>query len=871
MRPSELDPNRWSLVDRVLEGALERPPSERPEYLKEACAGDHPDLRVLVEELLDAYDLGHERLREPAAALGAALVSSSPGHRLGPYRLVRELGRGGMSVVYLAEDPRLGRQVALKVLPPYLGSGSRARRRFLAEARVVSALDHPNVATLHGMDVTEHGQLYMVFAFYEGETLEARVRRGAFAPDEGIRTAIAIASGLAAAHEHGIIHRDVKPSNVLLTRDGGVKLLDFGVAKVVGEDLTGDGAPPGTVAYMSPEQARGEPVDPRTDLWSLGVVLYEALTGTRPFGGDDPASTLRSIIEDRPLAPSELTATVSPAMDRILARLLCKDPVGRYATARRLVDDLCGLEEGRAPAGAATGTSPWRGSGPRGVRRRARKHPRLRSVAIAAAAVVALSLGSWLSRDRSASFGEVHAIAVLPLENVSGDSTRQHVVNGIRDGLETALGATGVVDIVSLAPVPPGESLGLPLSEAIRELGVDAVVEGSVLSEGDSLTVTVELTGGSPERRLWTNTYRDDLGAAPRIAGRIAGAVTSAIEGRFESVDEPSASDERRVDPRAYDAYLQARFNLSRGNAEGFALAERYLRQALEIDSTFAPAYVDLAEVQGRAAFFGLRDPREVLPGVVSLVERALSMDTTIALAYRTRASIRLFWARDWAGAERSARRAIELNPSLPSGYYSLSEVMAVRGEYERALALAERGSALAPWREFSSVRPALALYYMRDFDSAVGRIQEAVEFFPEFWQGHWILCMSLAGAGHDGQALEECREAARLSHRASMALGGLAYVYALEGDREASLGVLRELEDPPEGVYVAPAHVAMAYAGLGDFDRAFDWLDRAYSDHDMTLVHLQNLPVFDTLRTDARYEELVDRMGLVMDDAPAS
>nr|NIP77870.1 protein kinase [Gemmatimonadota bacterium]NIQ52186.1 protein kinase [Gemmatimonadota bacterium]NIU72291.1 protein kinase [Gammaproteobacteria bacterium]NIX42788.1 protein kinase [Gemmatimonadota bacterium]NIY06956.1 protein kinase [Gemmatimonadota bacterium] len=446
MRPSRLEPERWRRIDGVLGAALDRSPSERASFLDHACAGD-PELRREVEALLAAGDRTDGVLEDAAGRVAAGILEtpgSSIGRRVGPFRILREIGRGGMGVVYLAEDTRLGRSVALKALPPYLGAGREARRRFEAEARAVSALDHPNIATLYEIDETEEGQLYMVFAYYPGETLERRISRGPLPPDRAVEIATGIAAGLGAAHERRIVHRDVKPSNVLLTRDGGVKLLDFGVAKVAGEEMTGEGIRLGTVAYMSPEQVRAGELDGRADLWSLGVVLYEMLTGSRPFRGGDPAATFQSILDDE-LAPA-LPGELPGALDQVVAKLLCKTPEGRYQSAEDLLADLRAVRSGAAPGVAIREPPP---------------PPR----------------------------PAIQRLAVLPLENLTGSPEQQPLVHGIHDTLIAELGKIRALGVVSRTSVMRLHGAGLSIPEIADALEVDAVVEGSVARDGDHLAI----------------------------------------------------------------------------------------------------------------------------------------------------------------------------------------------------------------------------------------------------------------------------------------------------------------------------------------------------------------------------------------------
>jgi serine/threonine-protein kinase len=828
MKPSGLDPERWRHIDEVFDAVLDRLPAEREVYLEKACAGDR-ELRAQVEALLDAYERTQGRFEEPVSPLSAAVVEYRDDlpldRQVGPFRLLQEIGRGGMGVVYEAEDTRLGRRVALKALPPYLGVGREAKLRFQAEARAVSALDHPNIATLYETDETEEGQLYMVFAYYDGETLGARIARGPLPAKEAIEIAVGIAEGLGAAHRSRIIHRDVKPSNVLLSEGSGVKLLDFGVAKMAGDDLTGEGVRLGTAAYMSPEHARGWPLDERADLWSLGVVLYEMLTGARPFRGDDPPSVFHSILNEEPTPPASLQLEVPEAPERIVEKLLCKDPAGRYQGTEDLLADLRAVQAGGPPSVAVREPPPaWR--------------PRIRR------------------------------LAVLPLANLTGNPDQEHLVHGVHDALIAELGKVRALGVTSRTSVMRFRDTELPVPEIAGMLDVDAVVEGSVSRDGDRLAITTQLIGASPERHLWAETYRRGVEGVLDVAGQVARSIATELEITLSPSEGSRLGAARSVEPAGYEAYTMGLLYLERRSPEGHEQAQKYLRRAIELDPEFAPAYAMLAEAYGSAAFFGLVGPSDGLPIVRSLVEKALELDSTLAAAHTTLGAVRHFGDWDWEGAEASLRRAIALNPSYAYAYFMLADVLAVQRRYPEAMAAAERNRELERFVPFSAFGPVFVLIDMRDFDRAIERARSALEFFTNFWQGHWLLAQSFVGKGLYGQAVVEGEAAAERSGRTPMALGALGLVYALDGRREAAMGVLAELEGMAESIYVGSTNFAMIHAGLGDHDRAFDWLARAYKERDMALVHLGQDVFYDSLRPDPRFADLLQRMGL--DGPPA-
>jgi serine/threonine protein kinase/tetratricopeptide (TPR) repeat protein len=822
MRPSDLDPERWRRIDAVLEAALETPPADLPAFLDEACADD-VELRTEVEALLAARAGAEARFQSPTDLLEEALSGATDapieGRSIGPFRLLREIGRGGMGVVYLAEDTRLGRHVALKALPPYLGVGPEARRRFEAEARAVSTLDHPNIATLYDIDESEDGQLYLVFAFYDGETLEARIARGPVPAPEALEVATQIAEGLGAAHRSGIVHRDVKPSNVLLTGDGAVKLLDFGVAKMAGENLTGEGVRLGTMAYMSPEHTGTEALDGRADLWSLGVVLYEMLAGARPFGGTDPPSILHSILHDEPAPPAPGSALADP-LERIVRKLLCKDPDGRYQTTDDLLADLRAIRGGEPPSVALREPPPAR-------------RPRIRR------------------------------IAVLPLANLTGEQDQGHLVLGVHDALIAELGNVRALGVISRTSVMQFQDTELPVPEIVRMLEVDAVVEGSVSRVGGDLAITVQLIAASPERHVWAETYRRGVEGVMDVAGEVARAIAAELEITLSPSEQDRLATVRSVKPEAYEAYTMGLLYLERRSPEGHLKAQRFLRRAIELDPGFAHAYAMLGEACGSAAFFGLVSPAEGMPTVRSLVEKALELDPNLAAAHTGRGAVLHFADWDWSGAEAALRRAIGLNPSYAYAHFVLADVLCVQRRYDEALAAAERNRELERFVPFSAFGPVIALRGMGEFDRAIERAKAVLEFFTDFWQGHWLLAESYIGRGVFDLAVEHSEAAAALSRRTPIALGGLGLAYALDGRREDAVRVLGELEQMAAAVYVGGTNFAMIHGGLGDHDQAFEWLERAYRDRDMALVHLGDDPFYDPLRADPRFADLLGRIGL--------
>ena len=851
MRPSGLHPDRWQRIDEVFDAVLDRPEPERAALLDELCKDDAA-LRAEVEALLTARVAAERHFSDPVLALDmdALDIDTPPPERIGPFRILEEIGRGGMGVVYAAEDTRLGRRVALKVLPPYMGRHEEAVRHLETEAKAVSALDHPNVATIHDIGLTEQGQPYVVFAHYVGETLAERIARGALSAEEAIAIAVGIARGLGAAHARGIIHRDVKPSNVLLTEGGEVKLLDFGVAKVHGVDRPLDEARVGTLAYMSPEQLVGGDVDPRSDLWALGTVVHEMLTGRRPFDAETPSALMQEIAREDAPALALPASQRFAGLEQLVGRLLQRQPHDRPTDAGVVAGELERLRRRLARSDSHLAPHPTVSA----VRGR-------RATLLAAVVLAIAAVGWWVSSTGGDPM--IQRLAVLPLENLTGDPEQQYLVDGIHEALIAELGQIGTLDVISRPSVLPYGGTDRTIPDIANELNVDGVVVGSVFRGGDSIAVTASLVAPSPERSLWQARLGVDAGRMFAITGEVARAISDEIQGALSDDAESRLAADRPVDPDVYDAYLRGRFHLDRRSREGFEQARNFLRRATALDPTFAPAYVSLAESHGSAANFGMVRPVEGFARARAFVDQALDLDSLSAEAHFAVSAIAFFHDWDLAASEAAARRALELNPSLARAHRRLAEVLFVTGRGNEAMAAVDRARELDRLSPVSDYLPVLLAYLSRDFDGAADQARVAAGFHTGFWQLEWLRCLALAGSGDFSEATTACERAATDSNRNPLALGALGHVLASHGQRADAIRIVEELEGMSRERYVGGVQPAAVLGALGDNDRAFSWLDRAVEDRDVLLVHLAHLPFLDPLREDPRFGALEERLGI--------
>jgi TolB-like protein/Tfp pilus assembly protein PilF len=776
----------------------------------------------------------------------------------GKYRIVEEIGRGGMGVVYKAEDLKLKRCVALKFLPPHLMDSPELKERFLIEAQAAAALSHPNICVIHEVGESED-RPYIAMECVEGETLRDRVKKGPLKPEDALDIAIQVAAGLGEAHSKGIIHRDIKSANIMVTAKGQAKVMDFGLAKLRGgSSLTKSQTTLGTVAYMSPEQARGDDLDGRTDIWSLGVVLYEMLARILPFRGDHDQTVIYSILHREPESLAKASPGTAPELAQIVGRALVKNPADRYQTMEELREDFSAVAEGFGPIRA----------------KRRPSGPRILGLEIAyllpAVLVVALGLGIGINvggvRDRllgrNASAARAVKLAVLPFVNLTGDPDQEFLSEGLTQEMITQLGSLHPENlrVIARSSVMRYRKGDTPIDRIGQELGVDYILEGSTRREKNRVRITAELIQVRDQTQLWADGYERELSGILTVQSEVAQNVAKALALKLLPAEQARLASTRTVNPEAYDAYLRAFHHWTQLTPREIDIAEKYVDLALEKDPSYAPAYVGRAWVWVARNQMGLASPEEAGPKAIAAALRAVELDGNSAVAHEVLASIRTWIDWDWAGAEPEWRRALELNPNAAQTHAIYSHFLANVGRLDEAVPHIELALELDPFNVLFHSFYASVLMYGRRYDEALAAARKALAMQPDAPVALTNLEEALFALGKrdDLLAVEKERTAGDPEHIA-------AYV---QGLAEAGYeGVQRSLADFMAARYkqsgrVMAVNIAIKYIFAGDKVRAIDWLEKAHEDHDPNLPYLGK-PIWDSVRDDPRFQGLVRRMNL--------
>jgi len=793
----------------------------------------------------------------------------SPGIRLGPYEILDPIGAGGMGEVYRARDTRLGREVAIKVLPESMSADSDRLRRFEQEARAASALNHPNILTVHDFG-QQNGSPYVVSELLEGETLRGRLVAGALSARKATDYATQIAQGLAAAHEKGIVHRDLKPENLFVTKDGRVKILDFGLAKLTRPEVpstpltevptspaeTEPGVVMGTVGYMSPEQVRGQPTDHRSDIFAFGAILYEMLTGRRAFRGISPADTMSAILKDEPeFSPAHPDAP--PALEHIVRRCLEKSPQERFQSARDLAFALRETSSGSAASRAVSLPLP-----------RPRSAPWLAPVGLLVllAVLIAVNVGGlrdWIfGRGRPA---RIQSLAVLPLENLSRDSEQEYFADGMTEELIAELGKIRALRVISRTSAMRYKGTKKSMPEIARELDVDALVEGSVLPSGNRVRITTQLIQAATDRHLWSESYERDIKDVLALQSEVARSIAREIKIAVTPQEEARLAGARPVDPEAHQLYLKARFYLAKNTPEAAQKAFGYITKCIEKDPAYAPAYAALSNNYIGLGYTGIDvlPPREAMPKAKAAALKALELDDTLSDARTDLGVVRWAYDWDWSGAAKDLKRGIELNPSNPTGHFRFGLYLSSLGRFDEAASEFGRALELDPLALVINHAQAWPYHLSRRYDEAIQKYRKTLEMEPNFARTHLRLGEVFAAKGMYREAIGEYEKFSALGGGSTMAVALIGNAHALTGKRQEALRAIEELTAASKRRYVPSFHFALVYTGLGDKDKAFAWFERAYEERSQFLVDLKFEPILDPLRSDPRFAELVRRVGV--------
>jgi serine/threonine protein kinase/Tfp pilus assembly protein PilF len=784
------------------------------------------------------------------------------GQMLGHYRIVEKIGSGGMGEVYLAHDEKLGRDVALKVLPAQLLADDSARRLLIREARTASALNHPNICTIHDVGETDRGN-YIVMEYVKGRPLAEQIGGGGLPAEKVIRYGEQIADGLAHAHEYGVIHRDLKTSNIMITPEGRVKVLDFGLAKrraIEGvteqthsqNSRVDDGAGVGTMHYTAPEVFRGEPTDARSDIWALGVVLYEMAAGQRPFHGNTAYELSSHIMHDQ---AKELPASATPGLREVIEKCLRKSPAERYQHAIEV----------RAALGALRSHSSTPQSSMKIIEEaaaRTRDRRRIFTVAGAFGALVLIVAG-WRfvpAKWKPGGGGNVaiHSLAVLPLENLSRDAGEEYFADGMTEELTTQLAQISALRVISRTSVMQYKNSKKSLPQVAKELQVEAVVEGSVMRSGDRVRITAQLIQASTDKHLWAKSYEGDAKDVLGLQQQVAHAIADEVKVQLTPQEQTQLSSPRPVDPAAHEEFLKGNY-LNKGTGAQQRKAKEHFEEAIRIDPSYAPAYAGLADYYWST--LDLR-PRDGMPKAKENALKALELDPNLAQAHTELAAIHFYGDWDWIGAEKEFRRALTLNPGDADSHRYFSFFLAALARGNEALAESAKAQELDPLSISTQVTAGFVLYYGHEFDKAIEQCRKALDVDPNSAGAYDCLGSSYLAEGKYEEAIAASEKASSLWNEDPQRLVGLGRAYALADRKPDALKILEQLRRLSRNAYVPPYFFATLYTAMGQKEEAITWLEKGFREHDVFMAWLKVDGAVDRLREEPRFKQLLQSVG---------
>lgn len=860
-----------SKIEEIYHCALELPAEERLSFVEASCGGDEElfgEVMSLINLDLDAENFIESPPDDVAAGVMTSLDSKSDivGKLLDKYRVIGRIAAGGMGEVYLAEDTKLERKVALKILPPQFSSDHERQLRFEQEAKAISSLNHRNIITIYDIEEV-NGISFIATEYVDGETLRDRIARSSLTWQDAVGFAIQIAAALSAAHSVGIIHRDIKPANVMIREDGDVKVLDFGLAKLTTptgqsgsfdtRDHTAQTRVMGTINYMSPEQALGEHLNERTDIFSLGVVLYEMVSGKQPFAGASEAAVYNSTINHAPPHLRTCNPNIPAELDRIVSRAMEKEPNKRYQSSAELHADLESLRND---------PDAFRGEADRTVSKPKQTQawlPKAMVAALAFATIVA-GLAGWLLVLPSTNRSKIKSIAVLPFESKSSDTDVEYVSDGLAESLIYRIAQIPELKVSPTTSVFRYKGKQAEFKAIAADLGVDAILTGRIQQRGDRLSINAELVDIKSNKTLWGRQYERNLSDLLSIQRDITSEIVRSLELKLSGETEQLFSKKYSENNEAYQLYLKARFLYARRKKEDIFKAIEYFQRAVELDSRFALAEVGIADCYNTLPTYAYLSTMEAIPLAKAAATRALALDPTLAEAHAALAFSLSIGDLDWAGAEKEYLRALELDPNSSEIHFHYGlDYLIPTGRTKEAVEEIKKALDLEPLS--LPVAATLAGAYMidRQDDKALEQARKVYDLEPNFVGGRVWLAGVYADIGRYEEALVLCEESLRSTPNNQPFLRFQGYVYAKMGRRAEAERVIENLRETSRTQYVSVYYIASIYAALGDIDRAFDELERSFANRDYLLIRLKADNFIENLRGDRRFENLVDRLGL--------
>ena len=838
--------------------------------------------------------------------------------KISHYRILNKLGSGGMGEVYLAEDTQLDRKVAIKFLSSELQSNEQAKRRLIREAKAAAKLDHPNICSIYEVG-EEDGRSYIVMQVVEGEGLDLRSKRKPIELIEALEIAVQAADALTEAHARNIIHRDLKPQNIMITARGQVKIMDFGLAKVVHEEvltssqaetqsvMTEPGIVIGTVPYMSPEQLRGESLDARSDIFSFGIVLYEIITGHQPFVASSMAATITAILTSEPPLLSRYVRELPEQLEWIINKALRKNVDERYQTMKELLTDLRSVKQrlelnsaadkqnqiqtsavnegsinlftsgensvatkSRSTARTSDVVENPTASFSKTLASKVRRRPRIAGIALAAISI-AVSAGIYMLFFTPVSKA-IDSIAVLPLVNASGDANMDYLSDGITESIINSLSQLPELRVVPRVAAFRFKGSEIDPQAIGRKLGVRAILTGKVVQVGDTLSIQTDLIDVADQSQRWGRKYNRKLSEILAVQDEIANEICGKLRLKFSGADQQKLTKRFTTDTQAYQLYLQGRYYWKKYTTEALEKSISYFNEAIQRDPNYALAYSNIADAYVVLGIFSL-PPREAFPKAKMAAEKALSIDESLAAGHISMGACRLFYDWDWPGAEREARRAMELNAAYAKAieintnyddeHHFYCQALDTIGKPKESIDEMRKVLELDPLSVAMRFEMSFSLYIVRDYDQAIAEGLKALEMDPGFIGSYGCVAQAYEQKGMGAEAIAYMQKARSLFGDDPGVLSELGYAYAVSGQKAEAQKLVDALTARAAREYIEPTLIGLIHIGLGNRDKAFEWLEKAYNARSSWMTWLKVEPKFDPLRSDERFKDLARRVGI--------